>query len=118
MEVYNVEWSIAHSSETKRTLERYPRIAEVNRWENLTASQVRQRLSYFLEGGGTVAVNELDNLVLDGLEGDTIIWKYKYVSALKSNPATIIESIAFHGWHTAFIRVLASSRALKLYLGR
>jgi hypothetical protein len=118
LELYNVGWIVAHRAETKRALEQFPHVAEVGQCENVTAYRVERPLSYVLQGRGVVAVDEFNNLVLDGLEGDSIILSYNYVQGLESTPAVEIEPISLMNGLPPFIRLVAPPHTVRLHLGR
>ena len=117
VDLYNIGWIVAHSKEAIRTLERFPAVVAVRKCENLSMYRVEHRLSYFLEGRGAVAAAGFNNLILDGLEGDTIVLKYNYLPGLKSTPPAKIEPASLSSGMPPLIRIVAPPRSLRLYLG-
>ena len=57
MNLYNLGWIAAQSTETKGTLGRFSKDAEVKRREIVTVYRVDRPLCYFLEGRGSVTAN-------------------------------------------------------------
>ena len=117
LDLYNVGWIVARDDRTKRVLDRLrPRVIEVGTCDNVTMYRAERPLSYFLEGRGVVARGEFNNLVLDGLEGNTIVLKYTFMDHLKSTPRARIEPIAPLDDMPPFIRIVDPPRTLRLYL--
>jgi hypothetical protein len=117
MNLYNVGWIVAYSTEAKRALDKFPKVVEVRKCEHLTAYRVEQPLSYFLEGRGVVAVSEFNNVVLDEVEGDAIVLKYNFADGLRSTPAADIKPVTPMEGMPPFIRIVRPPRTLRLYLG-
>ena len=118
MRLYNIGWIVAYSSEAKQKLATFHEVAEVRQCEGLTAYRVEQPLTYFLEGRGVVVVSEFNNIVLDEVEGDSIVLKYNYVHGLRSMPPASIEPATLMDGMPPFVRIIGPSRKLRLYLGR
>ena len=116
MDLYNIGWIVAHSSEAKSTLRAFSKVVEMKGCEAWTAYRVNRPLSFFLEGRGVVATSQFNNLVLNGLEGDRVILKYNYLPGLKSRPTVKIEPVSPMNGMPPFIRIVAPPRTLRLYL--
>ena len=118
VEEYNIGRIVVHSREAMRTLDGFPTVVGVRTCENLAAYRIEHRLSYLLEGQGAVGSAGFNNLILDRLEGDTIVLKYNYLPGLKSVPPAKIEPVSPISGMPPLIRIVAPPRTLRLYLGR
>jgi len=116
IDLYNIGWIAAYSSEAKVTLGSFSKVAEMKNCEDVTVYRVKRPLDYFLEGRGAVVASGYNDLVLDGLEGSSIVLKYNYVAGLKSEPAANIVPVSAMERMPPLIRIVAPPRTLRLYL--
>jgi hypothetical protein len=117
LDLYNIGWIVVRDPRTKRVFDGLrPGVIEVGTCDNVTMYRAERAASYFLEGRGVVAAGDFNNLVLDGLEGNTIVLKYTYLPHLTSTPRARIEPIAALDDLPPFIRIVDPPRTLRLYL--
>ena len=74
-------------------------------FEMVQTYRIQREHSYFAEGQGRVVERRHNRLVLDGLEGESVVLRYHYFPQLESTPPITIESVYFADDPHPFIKL-------------
>ncbi len=116
MGLYNVRWILVHSKESKRYLAGVPGVVPLASHEGLQTYRVEQEASFFAEGSGVVASKGPNRVVLDDLNGRSVVLKYHFIQGMRSEPPTAIGFVRLLDDPNPFIRITDPPRRLTLSL--
>jgi hypothetical protein len=107
LELYNVGWIVAHSSETRHFVKRMPFVSEQQSIGSVSIYKVEQPLNYFEVGSGSIETRHFDRIVLSGLRGNEVILKYHFSEKLVADPPLRLEAVRLDPDLPPFIRLVS-----------
>ncbi len=116
LDLYNIGWIVAHSEALKQYLDTMESVTPEAQFNMVRTYRVRREHSYFVEGQGRVAQRKHNRLVLDGLEGESVVLRYHYFPQLESTPPVTIESVYYLDDPHPFIKLTRPPTRLELHL--
>lgn len=116
LELYNIGWILVHSEIAKYYLSNIPDVTLISENDQLSFYRIEHKLSFFIEGTGTISSRTANQLSLSDLKGDVLVLKYHYVPGMRSDPPVAIDGIKMLNDPQPFIRITRPPRTLRIYV--
>ena len=113
-DLYNIGWIIAFSDSAKMHLEKMTGVTRLASDGTIVAYRLQRPHSYFFGGYGSVESRSHNRLVLNDLDGETIILKYHYMWGLQAEPPLRIEPIYLGDDPNPFIKLIDPPERVEL----
>lgn len=115
LNLYNIEWIIAHSKESRAY---FDSLSSLRRIVAHGPVQIYRFLdpakSFFHKGQGQITSRSVNRLALDQLAGDEVTLKYHWVDGVQADPPTELKPVRLGGDPQPFISLVAPPKSVVL----